>query len=351
MPRVAKDKQQEDMLEGPSVKPLNEEFSVSKVRKPAGLDVNKLVKSVQGRYGQKEQGLAEDLTVGAKIRLSDKDDDYVLSTALNEWWAPLTGIKGIPYGRIVQIAGKADSGKSTTAMMFMKAAQESGALVILWDSEKKFSISRYQNNIGGDPTTICVTRSKNIVEGAKQVVWYVKEAKEQNPDVRIFIVWDSVGATMNTAEDDDEDDDYSTQPGQTAKQVGWAIKKFNNIIERYRDIKTGKETIAVLCVNQVYQMIGSVGSKEKGGETLYYLSSLILQLSRKKDLNRVSNKQKMKYGIVSRAKVRKNHLFDGKECIAEMDLVVSADGIQLAKDVKGKSDITGWDDSDEESED
>jgi len=306
------------------------------------------VKNVRGRYDKKEQGRAEDLTVAARIRLSDEDDDYVLSSHLRKWWEPLTGTKGIAYGRIFQIAGKADSGKSTTAMMFMKAAQESGALVILWDSEKKFSIRRYQNNIGGDPSTVCVTRSKNIVEGAKQVVWYVKEAKEQNPDIRIFIVWDSVGATMNTAEDDDEDDDYSKQPGQTAKQVGWAIKKFNNLIERYRDVKTGKETIAVLCVNQVYQMIGSVGSKEKGGETLYYLSSLILQLSRKKDLNRVVQKQKMKYGIVSRAKVRKNHLFDGEECIAEMDLVVSADGIQLAKDVKSKADITGWDDRDED---
>jgi hypothetical protein len=50
---------------------------------------------------------------------------------------------------------------------------------------------------------------------------------------------------------------------------------------------------------------------------------------------------------VSRAKVRKNHLFDGEECIAEMDLVVSAEGIQLAQDVKSKSDITGWDAKDE----
>lgn len=343
------------MPRGKKAAVVKEEASEGSVSEESGtkpgmvvnLDVHKLVKNVQGRY-KKDRGLAEDLTVGAEIRLSDEPDDYVLSTSISDWWNPLTGIRGVPYGRIVQIAGKADSGKSTTAMMFMKAAQEAGALVILWDSEKKFSIRRYQQSIGGDPTSIVVTRSKNIVEGARQVAWYIREAKEQNPDIRIFIVWDSVGATMNTAEDDDDDDDYSKQPGQTAKQVGWAIKKFNKLIERYRDTKTGKETIALLCVNQVYQMIGSHGSKEKGGETLYYLSSLILQLTRKKDLNRTVSKQKMKYGILSRAKVRKNHLFDGEECIAEMDIVVSADGIQLAQNLKGKTEITGWDDDDED---
>lgn len=313
-------------------------------KQPLGINVGDLVSSVRGRYGKKEKGLAEDLMTGNNIRLLDSDSDYVLSKAVSGWWKPLTGVKGCPYGRIVQIAGKPDSGKSTTAMLFMKAAQESGALVILWDSEKKFSMRRYDSNIGGNSSSLAITRNKSIIEGAKQVSWYVKEAKEQNPDIKIFIVWDSVGATLNTTEDD-ESDDYSTQPGVTAKQVTWAIKKFNKLIERYRNVETGQETVAVLCVNQVYQLIGSVGTKEKGGEELYYLSSLILQLSRKKDLNRIRQGQKMKYGILTRAKVKKNHLFDGEECVAELDLVVSADGIHLDKDVKGLADITGWDDT------
>jgi hypothetical protein len=53
---------------------------------------------------------------------------------------------------------------------------------------------------------------------------------------------------------------------------------------------------------------------------------------------------------VTRAKVKKNHLFDGEDCIAELDLVVSADGIKLEKEVKSKAEkvgITGWDDPSE----
>ena len=313
---------------------------------PIGIDIEALVNAVKGKYGKKEKNLIDDLTTGNNIRLSDEDDDYVLSKEIQDWWQPLTGVRGSPYGRIIQIAGKADSGKSSTAMMFMKAAQETGALVILWDSEKKFGMRRYETHIGGDSSSLAISRSKNILEGAKQVAGFVRAAKEQNPDIKILIVWDSVGATMNSAEDDD-DDDYSKQPGVTAKQVTWAIKKFNKLIERYRNAETGKETIACLCVNQVYQLIGTPGTKEKGGEELYYLSSIILQLTRKKDLHRVRQGQKVKYGILTRAKVKKNHLFDGEECIAELDLVVSSDGIHLATEVKAKSDITGWDDAEE----
>lgn len=317
-----------------------------KLVKPTGIDVSKLVASVKGRYGKKEAGLSNELTTGDSIKLSDNDDDYILSPEIEKWWRPLTGIKGIPYGRITQISGRPDSGKSTSAMLAMVAAQKKGSLVIVWDSEKKFSSARYENQMGGDAGSLAITRSKNIIDGAKQVAWYVRAAKEQNPDIKILIVWDSVGSTLNSAEDDDENDDYSKQPGVTAKEVSWAIRKFNKLIERYKNIETGQETVAVLCINQSYANIGSVGFKEKGGSELEYLSSLILQLQRKNDLLKQRDGEKVKYGIVTRAKVKKNHLFDGADCISELNLVVSADGIKLDKEVKHDKAITGWDDED-----
>lgn len=39
-------------------------------------------------------------------------------------WKALTNLKGLPFGRIIQISGKPDSGKSTHAMAFMKFAQD-----------------------------------------------------------------------------------------------------------------------------------------------------------------------------------------------------------------------------------
>lgn len=293
-----------------------------------GIDISKLVSDVRGRYGKDKGGLSQDVVEGDKIKLPTEDSAFVISDKV-EFWRPLVGIKGIPYGRMVQVSGKPDSGKSTTAMLFMAAAQAAGALVILWDSEKKFDVQRYKDHMGGDPDQLVVSRSKNIIEGAKQVSWFVRAAKEQNPDVKIFIVWDSVGSTLNSKQDDDEEDDFSQQPGVDAKEITWAVKKFNKLMERFRDQETGDETIAVLCINQVYANIGSVGSKEKGGGGLEYLSSAIIQLSRKSDLTKTRDGNTIKYGIVTRAKVKKNHLFFGEDCIAELDLTVTAGGVKL----------------------
>lgn len=296
------------------------------------LDIAELVAKAQGRFDKKKKGIAARMKSGDEIALSQNPEDYICSPEINKFWKPLTGLMGVPFGRIVQIAGKPDSGKSTSAMIIMKAAQEQGVLVLLWDAEGKFDSSRFRDRMGADPSQIPVAPSRNILEGVQQIVAYVKAAKEMDPNQKMIIVWDSVGASINSAEDE-ENDDYSKQPGVTAKEVSWGIRRFNQLMEKYRD-SDGNYTIAVLCINQVYANIGSVGFKQKGGAELEYLSSLILEMSRKGNLIRTKNKQQVKYGITTVARVKKNHLFGGEDCVAELDLIVSAAGIELASDVK-----------------
>lgn len=313
----------------------------------AGLDIDKVVKKAQELYGKKEQGLARQLATGTSLVKPSKDSDFVVWSK-GDHWQTLTGLRGLPMGRIVQISGKVDSGKTTHAMAFMKFAQDQNTLVILWDAEKKFSPQRFNEKMGGDSDNLLIVDTNNILNGCKAVAHFVNIAKEQNPQAKILIVWDSVGSSVNSQEDNEENEDYSKQPGVTAKEVSYAIRKFNKLANKYIDRETGEDTVATLVINQTYANIGSVGQTEKGGSELTYLSSVIVQLSRKQDLTRTKQGEKYKYGIVTRAKVKKNHLFDGSECIAEMDLVVSADGIHLAKDVKGFDDIQGWDDNQEE---
>lgn len=311
-----------------------------------GVDINKLIDAARASYGKKEQGLARQISSGADIVSPDSDDDFVVWKGGSHWQS-LLGFRGIPYGKIIQIAGRPDSGKSTHAMCFMKYAQEQSNLVILWDAEQKFSKKRFQK-MGGDTESLVCIRNNAIVGGVRHVARIVNAAKMQNPQVRILIVWDSVGASVNATEDDDENDDYSKQPGVSAKEVTYAIKKINRLLVKGFDVEAGKHTIAALPINQVYANIGSHGDTEKGGQEIAFLSSVILQLSRKQDLTHIVKGEKMKYGILTRARVKKNHLFDGDECLAELELVVSAAGIQLASEVKSNKDIVGWDSSEGE---
>jgi RecA/RadA recombinase len=323
---------------------MAKEIVKTETKKSFSLDINKLVKKAQESYGKNETGLSKQLATGISLIRPSKDEDFVLWTS-NDFWRSLTHLKGLPFNRIVMIAGKPDSGKSSCAAQFMVEAQKQGHLVICWDSEQKFNPARFAK-LGGDPESLLIVDTNNILNGCKAVAHLVDSAKEEYPDVKILICWDSVGASVNSSEDSSETEDYSKQPGISAKECSFAIRKFNKLANKYIDRKTGSGTIATLIINQVYQIIGSVGQKTKGGEELIYLSSLIVSLSRKQDLTRTKNGEKYKFGIVSRAKVVKNHLGDDQETIAEMDIVVSAGGIQLAKEVKGYTDVQGWDEKD-----
>lgn len=297
--------------------------------------INTLVDKARGFYPKSELGLAKQISSGSQVIKPVKDSDFVLWTKGDHWFK-LTGIKGIPFGRIIQIAGKPDSGKSTHAMCFMAEAQQQGVLVILWDAEGKFSPKRYNDKIGGNSDDLLVIDTNSIQDGVMHVANTIHAAKQIDPNVKILVVWDSVGASLNSKEDSDETEEASNQPGVDARDISKAIKKLNKIIFKYFNKETGEHSVACCVVNQVYANIGSVGTKEKGGAQLEYLSSMILNLTRKSDLTRTRGGVKMKYGIVTRAKVKKNHLFDGDDCVSELELEVSASGIKLF--AKGKKD-------------
>jgi RecA/RadA recombinase len=311
------------------------------------IDINAIVDKARSAYGKKEGGLAKQISNGTSILRPEKDNDFILWQD-GDLWKSLTGLKGIPFGINCEISGKSDSGKSTFASIFMKFAQDQGHVVILWDAENKFSKIRFTDQIGGNAEELLVINTKSIIEGVEAITNVIHAIKEVNPKVKMLLVWDSVGSSLNSSEGSEEFS-HSKQPGVSAKEVSFAIKQFNKLGHKYKDRETGEESLAVLAINQTYSTIG-VGPSvqvEKGGNTLYYLSSLILQLSRKKDLTRVKEGKKYKYGIISRVRVKKNHLLEGTDCLAELDICVSSKGITLTDEVKKDKDVTGWDDPEE----
>lgn len=310
---------------------------ITTITKSNKFNLDSIVNKARNFYKKTEAGVAKQISTGADIVKPEKDSDFIKWTSSNHW-SKLTGIIGIPFGKIVQISGKPDSGKSTHAACFMVDAQKQGVLVILWDSEGKFAKRRFEEKMGGNAQDLIVINTNNIEEGAVAIANIVYAAKSEYPKCKILIVWDSVGASINSKEDDEDTEDFSSQPGVDAREIGRAIRKINKLMFKYLNKETGEHSIGALVVNQVYDNIGSVGSKEKGGGQLAFLSSLIIQMSRVSDLIKTKNKVKVKHGIVTRAKVKKNHLFDGDECVAELNLEVSSSGIKVYGEAKAQGD-------------
>jgi RecA/RadA recombinase len=282
---------------------------------------------------KKEKSLQLQMSKGSQIARPSKNTDFVIASCKH--WQELTGQPGIPFGRITQIAGRPDSGKSTHAMMFMKDAQDQDYIVILWDSENKFSKGRFDRHFKGSSDDLLCVNSRVILEGGDMLLNLIDSCMLHYPEKKILVVWDSVGGTIASGASAKNLRDPN-QMAMEAKENGRVCKALVAQMEDYKNKETGEEKIAVLLINQTYANIGAPGQKESGGQKVEYFSSLILQLTRKSDATKQKNGKDYKVGIVTRAKVKKNHLFDGEDSIAELQLLITAGGISLFEGKKKK---------------
>jgi RecA/RadA recombinase len=281
-------------------------------------DVADKVKSL---YGPKDSN-REIIGTGATLRRPTKPGDFVLAPKDHPWQA-LTGLLGLPYDAIIQIAGAYDSGKSTLAGEFMAAAQRQGVYVVLGDSEKKFDKIRYDNHFKGNSEELMVVQSTMIRKLAGGMFKYVKSIKEMDPTAKILLVHDSIGGSVSKSRLEHEiDSAKGTQPGSEAVENSDYMKHMVAMMDKYPG------SITLVLINQMTDRIGFglKGQSRSGGHKISFHSSLIIEMKKIKTLTRIVNKVKMKTGIITRAKVDKNHLSSSENSVAEMNILVTAGG-------------------------
>lgn len=239
----------------------------------------------------------------------------------------LTGLPVLPFNKIIQKAGKPDTGKSTDGALLIVAAQTAGFKVVYWDTEEKVDPNRI-TMLGGHPDDVIFVRTNDIRIGGQMVKDMVKALKEDEPDCKILIVWDSVGGGVSRADMQRNlaDMKKSAQPGAAAKENGEVIRHIVALMNAYRD------SICVYLANQTYAKIGFMqsGDKAKGGDAVEFFSSVIIFCKRIKVLTRTENKQLVKYGIISECTVTKNHLTPGKTSVYKKRFEITADGARVS---------------------
>lgn len=285
----------------------------------AKVNVAKIVSDMQKLYS-KDKKASSIITTGDKViaNYTDKDGINIQGHPL----ASLTSLNILPFNKIVQVAGKADSGKSTFAAELIIKAQASGAQVILWDSEDKFDSSRLKV-MGGKPEDILLIKTNEILKGGELVRRYINAVKDQDKDAKLLVIWDSIGGSQSRSHAERElDDERHAQPGQDAKENGSIMKMVVALINKYPD------SIAMYMANQTYAKIGFMqhGDAASGGAKIEYHSSLIIFLKRIKVLTKVVKGVKTKVGILTRATVTKNHLSQTENSVYQADFYITAKG-------------------------
>lgn len=289
----------------------------------AKVDLKSIVAAAQALYGKNKLGAAL-LDTGEVLKRPSKPEDFVLAPKGHPW-PSLTGMLGLPYDSIVQIAGAYDSGKSTVAGEFMASAQKQGVYVILADSEKKFDKTRFEKHFGGDASQLLVVQSTMIRKLAGGMLKYVQVIKEADPKGKILIVHDSVGGSVSRSRAEREiDDEKSNQPGSEAVENSDYMKHIVATMDKYPG------SITLLLINQMTDKIsfGAKGQVRTGGHKISFHSSLIIEMKKIKTLTKVVKGVETKVGIITQAKIDKNHLSQTDNSVNKMNIMVTAKGWQ-----------------------
>lgn len=290
----------------------------------AKINISQIVSDMQKLYA-KDKKAQSIIGTGADVKSVYTADD-IIPLPESHPLRLLTGLPGIPFNKILQVAGKPDSGKSTLAAESIVAAQKAGVQVIVWDSEDKLDSARLKA-MGGKPEDILLIRTNEILKGGELTRRYITAVKEQDENAKILFVWDSVGGSQSRSHAERQlDDEKHAQPGQDAKENGSVMKTLVALINKYPD------SIAVYLANQTYSKIGFLqhGDAASGGAKIEYHSSLIIMLRRLKVLTKVVKGTTMKHGIITTATVTKNHLSQNATSIHKLTFEITADGVKLS---------------------
>lgn len=202
----------------------------------------------------------------------------------------ITGIGGVPCGRITEIYGPEAGGKSTLCLQIIAQAQKGGGKALYVDAENALDVA-YAAALGVNVDDLLVSQPSCGEEALEVALGMI-----QTNSLSVVII-DSVAALVPRSEL--EGDIGDAQMGLMARMMGQALRKTNKAVF---DSKC-----ALIFINQVRQKLGIVfGNPEttSGGMALKFYASLRMDVRRISQIKKGDNV----IGAVTRIKTIKNKL-------------------------------------------
>jgi recombination protein RecA len=178
----------------------------------------------------------------------------------------VTGIGGIPRGRVTEIYGPESSGKTTLTLHIIANAQKGGGVAAFIDAEHALDIF-YAEKLGVDIENLLVSQPDTGEQALE-----IAEVLVRSGAVDVVVI-DSVAALVPRAEIEGEMG--ASHVGLQARLMSQALRKVTGAINRSKT--------AVVFTNQIREKIGVMfGNPETqpGGRALKFYASLRLDIRR-----------------------------------------------------------------------
>lgn len=286
----------------------------------AKYDLTQVVESVQKLYN-KDSKKSNKIGFGDKLRGMGPGDFVVMP----EWWQEGTKTLGIPFGKIVMIAGDSDSGKTSCAIEAMRAAQNQDTAVLYVETEGKTSEKDLQS-WGVDTSQLMLVQS-SIAEEAFELMFNLWDGFfSKYPEGKLLVVFDSLGNVVSKRDSTMDLTESNQKPGGKGQINRLGLNKLI--------AKRDEHDVAVLMINYTYDNIGSPGKTNAGGKAVNFFSCLTYQTSRKSWIEKTIKGQKVRIGAKVQWKLFKNHLDKSNPGPKVIELDITAEGIKLAGTVE-----------------
>jgi recombination protein RecA len=210
---------------------------------------------------------------------------------LDRW---VIGIGGLPYGRIVEISGPEDVGKSSLVNHLMSAAQRDGAVACLGDSERKVQPA-WAETFKVDRAAVLLLPADTIEQYLSEVAFTIKKFGKRN---KIVFILDSI-ASSKPRKALDEDLQENEIPGAAAAAWSRGLRGLNTLLS---------ESLSMLIlINQLRNKIGVLygpNVESTGGNAIKHYSSLRLSINHGAPLKDGT----VRIGKWANIRANKNHL-------------------------------------------
>ena len=179
---------------------------------------------------------------------------------------------GLPVGRIVEITGLEQSGKSLVSAHLLAETQKQGGVAVLIDTETAVS-REFLEAIGVDVSKLLYVSADSVEQFFDMTETIIEKVRETSKDRLVTIVTDSVAAASTSAElaSDYGKDGYATDK---AIIISKAMRKITNMI--------GRQKILLVYTNQLRQKMNAMPFGDpwttSGGKALAFHASVRLRL-------------------------------------------------------------------------
>lgn len=237
-----------------------------------------------------------------------------------DWFKTISGAHGLPFGKMVMIAGDSDTGKTSCAIDAMKSAQTQGVGVIYVETEGKATEADLRG-WGVDPDGVLLVQS-SIAEEAFELMFAAWDGfKAKYPGSRLLVVFDSIGNVVSQRDSEIDLMEQNSKPGGKGQINRLAINKMV--------AKRDEDGAAMLVINYTYANIGSPGKTNAGGKAVNFFSCLTFQTTRKGWIERTVKGEKVRVGALVKWDLFKNHLDRSGIKRKSYDLSITGDGIAV----------------------